>query len=185
MNALLLQHVALPTPSPPRTATTLPAPIIIITRNPKPLRAQGRGFGSGAGAGAAISDAKKGEIKIKRQDDDDEEEEEDDDEIPQVVFDRMLRRIAVAVGAPMAAGWGRCARWGAEAGGRVAAPAWVPFVAALLAFGTSAFGIAYGTLSASWDPDREGSPLGWEEARTNWTQLWNDHDHDAQNRRRS
>uniref|UniRef100_M8BPI0 Uncharacterized protein n=1 Tax=Aegilops tauschii TaxID=37682 RepID=M8BPI0_AEGTA len=42
----------------------------------------------------------------------------------------------------------------------------------LLSFGTSALGIAYGTLSASWDPEKEGSLLGVDEARTNWPELW-------------
>ncbi|KAM0949840.1 hypothetical protein DsansV1_C05g0057081 [Dioscorea sansibarensis] len=57
-----------------------------------------------------------------------------------------------------------------------AVPLWLPFLTVLLGFGTSAMGIAYGSLSTSWDPEREGSLLGWQEAQKNWPELWKDED---------
>jgi len=98
---------------------------------------------------------------------------EDDDELPQPVFDRILRRIMFAVGVPMASGVALLNAYDAlKRGQGVDVPAWVPLLTILVAFGTSALGIAYGTLSASWDPDREGSLLGIDEARANWPVLW-------------
>ncbi|CAN6324734.1 unnamed protein product [Urochloa humidicola] len=98
---------------------------------------------------------------------------DDDDELPQPVFDRILRRILFLVGVPMATGVALLNGYDAlKRGGGVEVPAWVPLLTILVAFGTSAMGIAYGTLSASWDPDREGSLLGIDEARANWPVLW-------------
>ncbi|XP_020184595.1 uncharacterized protein [Aegilops tauschii subsp. strangulata] len=105
-------------------------------------------------------------------------EEEDgggrgDDELPQVVFDRILRRILFTVGVPMASGVALLNVYDAlKRGGGAEVPSWVQLLTILLSFGTSALGIAYGTLSASWDPEKEGSLLGVDEARTNWPELW-------------
>ncbi|KAF0929958.1 hypothetical protein E2562_027087 [Oryza meyeriana var. granulata] len=99
--------------------------------------------------------------------------EEDDDELPQPVFNRILRRIMFMVGVPMASGVGLLNLYGAlERGQGVTVPSWLPLLTILIAFGTSALGIAFGTLSASWDPEKEGSLLGLEEARANWPVLW-------------
>ena len=81
-----------------------------------------------------------------------------DDKLPQVVFDRILRRQVVYDAL--------------KRGGGAEVPSWVQLLTILLSFGTSALGIAYGTLSASWDPEKEGSLLGIDEARTNWPELW-------------
>jgi hypothetical protein len=107
----------------------------------------------------------------------------DDDEIPQAVFDRILQRILFTVGIPMASGVALLNVYDALKRGRgVEVPSWVQLLTILLAFGTSALGIAYGTLSASWDPDKEGSLLGIDEARTNWPELWKeDVDKDEKN----
>lgn len=107
-----------------------------------------------------------------------EEEQEDgggrgDDELPQVVFDRILRRILFTVGVPMASGVALLNVYDAlKRGGGAEVPSWVQLLTILLSFGTSALGIAYGTLSASWDPEKEGSLLGVDEAWTNWPELW-------------
>ncbi|KAF8727932.1 hypothetical protein HU200_018500 [Digitaria exilis] len=101
--------------------------------------------------------------------------EVDDEEVPQPVFDRILRRILFFVGVPMASGVSLLKGYDAlkrEQG--VDVPAWLPLLTILLAFGTSALGIAFGTLSASWDPDREGSLLGFDEVTANWPVLWKD-----------
>ncbi|CAN6294487.1 unnamed protein product [Urochloa humidicola] len=100
-------------------------------------------------------------------------ENDPDDELPQPVFDRILRRILFAVGVPMASGVALLNAYDAlKRGGGVEVPSWVPLLTILVAFGTSAMGIAYGTLSASWDPNREGSLLGIDEVRANWPVLW-------------
>lgn len=52
------------------------------------------------------------------------------------------------------------------------APLWLPFLTTLITFGASTLGIAYGTLSASWDPKKKGSLLGLEEAQRNWVEMW-------------
>ncbi|CAD5195221.1 unnamed protein product [Musa acuminata subsp. malaccensis] len=134
------------------------------------LQAQGRGFG------VSVSDR-----KARPEEDDGVYRSEDgDDEIPQVVFDRMIRRIVFSVGAPMASGIGvlylesflkKSQLW--------EVPGWLPLLTILLSFGTSALGIAYGTLSTSWDPNKEGSLLGWEQARKNWPELWKDEEDES------
>lgn len=97
----------------------------------------------------------------------------DDDDIPQVVFDRMIVRILVAVATPMALGVGMLTLLGLlKEKGVWDVPVWFPFVTALALFGTSALGIAYGTLSTSLDPEKKGSFWGWEEAQRNWPKLW-------------
>uniref|UniRef100_A0A0A8YJL8 Uncharacterized protein n=1 Tax=Arundo donax TaxID=35708 RepID=A0A0A8YJL8_ARUDO len=97
----------------------------------------------------------------------------DDDELPQPVFDRILRRIMFTVGVPMASGVALLNVYDAlKRGQGVEVPSWLPVLTTLVAFGTSALGIAYGTLSASWDPEKEGSLLGIDEARANWPVLW-------------
>jgi hypothetical protein len=101
----------------------------------------------------------------------------DDDEIPQVVFDRILKRILFTVGIPMASGVALLNIYDAlKRGGGVEVPTWVQLLTILLSFGTSAGGIAYGTLSTSWDPEKEGSLLGIAELQTNWPELWKEDD---------
>ncbi|KAK6158519.1 hypothetical protein DH2020_005833 [Rehmannia glutinosa] len=51
-------------------------------------------------------------------------------------------------------------------------PTWVPFIVSFIFFGTALLGVSYGIVSASWDPLREGSLLGWNEARKNWPVFW-------------
>ena len=46
-------------------------------------------------------------------------------------------------------------------------PNWVVFIVSILLFGGGFFGISYGILSASWDPMREGSKLGFTEFKAN------------------
>ncbi|KAE8705295.1 Detected protein of unknown function [Hibiscus syriacus] len=97
----------------------------------------------------------------------------EDDEIPQVVFERMISRILVSVGVPMATGVALLHLFG-EAKDRNLwdVPLWLPFLTTLLTFGASTLGIAYGTLSSSWDSERKDSLLGLEEAQRNWVELW-------------
>lgn len=46
-------------------------------------------------------------------------------------------------------------------------PMSVVYIVQLLTFGGGFFGITYGILSASWDPMREGSVLGFTEFKAN------------------
>ncbi|KAG0564263.1 hypothetical protein KC19_8G096800 [Ceratodon purpureus] len=101
------------------------------------------------------------------------EEEADDDVVPEVVTNRMLKRITYTVGIPFAVG---IAFFGLyyylKAVKKVDIPEWLPLFTSLVTFGSSGAGITYGVLSASWDPKREGSFLGWKEAQLNWPVFW-------------
>jgi len=102
-----------------------------------------------------------------------DEEELGDDVVPEVVTNRMLKRITYTVGIPFAVG---IAFFGLyyylKAVKKVDIPEWLPLFTSLVTFGSSGAGITYGVLSASWDPKREGSLLGWKEAQLNWPVFW-------------
>lgn len=55
-------------------------------------------------------------------------------------------------------------------------PLWLPLLTTFLTFGASTMGIAYGALSTSWDEERKGSILGFEEAQKNWVEMWREED---------
>ncbi|KAL0331005.1 UNVERIFIED_CONTAM: protein PAM68, chloroplastic [Sesamum angustifolium] len=59
-----------------------------------------------------------------------------------------------------------------EVGLKIDVPTWVPFIVSFIFFGTALLGVSYGIVSASWDPMREGSLLGWNEAQKNWPVFW-------------
>lgn len=103
----------------------------------------------------------------------DEEGEESSDVIPEVVTNRMMQRIGVFVGAPLAIGiiffplfyyMKVVLKWNV--------PDWLPFITSFFTFGSAALGISYGIVSTSWDPLREGSFLGWTETQKNWPVFW-------------
>ncbi|PON58206.1 hypothetical protein PanWU01x14_168050 [Parasponia andersonii] len=100
-----------------------------------------------------------------------------DEEIPQVVFDRMIVRILVSVGTPMATGLALLKIFSIfKEQGLWDAPIWLPLLTTLLTFGVSSFGIAYGALSTSWDERSKGSLLGLEEVQRNWVEMWREED---------
>ncbi|KAM7499709.1 hypothetical protein LguiA_024123 [Lonicera macranthoides] len=102
---------------------------------------------------------------------------EGDDKIPDVVMERMVVRILLNVGVPLATGIALLQAFGAIKEQNLwDVPRWLPFLTTLLTFGASALGIAYGTLSASWDPEKKGSILGFQEARENWVEMWKEED---------
>ncbi|CAD6202254.1 unnamed protein product [Miscanthus lutarioriparius] len=114
-------------------------------------------------------------------DDNEEEEEEDEDEdederdatIPEVVTNRMMRRVGASVGLPLALGVGFFpVFYYLKAVAKVDVPTWIPFGVSFVFFGAALAGVSYGIVSASWDPAREGSLLGWNEARRNWPVFW-------------
>nr|XP_004308047.2 PREDICTED: uncharacterized protein PAM68-like [Fragaria vesca subsp. vesca] len=104
-------------------------------------------------------------------------DDDDDDEIPQVVTERMLVRIVAAVGLPLATGIAFLNVFEYIKENHLwDVPVWLPFLTTLLTFGTSALGIAYGALSTSWDAEKKGSILGFEEAQKNWVDMWREED---------
>jgi hypothetical protein len=110
-------------------------------------------------------------------DDDDDEEEEEEDErdatIPEVVTNRMMRRVGASVGTPLLLGVGFFPLfYYLKAVRKVDVPTWIPFGVSFVFFGAALLGVSYGIVSASWDPNREGSLLGWNEARRNWPVFW-------------
>jgi hypothetical protein len=95
--------------------------------------------------------------------------------IPKVVSQRMIRRVAAFCGIPTFLGISTL----------VISYLLVTFahiklapIAVLLVnmgfFGLGVLGITYGTLSASWDEDRTGTWLGWNEFTTNWGRMVNE-----------
>ncbi|KAE8678283.1 putative late blight resistance protein-like protein R1B-19-like [Hibiscus syriacus] len=160
------QQFYLPKPSlrNPRTATILPAIIKTHKQNQSwKLHANAKGF---SGTPPVKDSAAKKSSNNKNN-------KSEDEEIPQVVFERMIRRILVSVGVPMATGLALLHLFG-EAKDRNLwdVPLWLPFLTTLITFGASTLGIAYGTLSSSWDSERKGSLLGLEEAQRNWVEMW-------------
>ncbi|XP_044467911.1 uncharacterized protein PAM68-like [Mangifera indica] len=104
----------------------------------------------------------------------------EDGHLPQVVLERMIVRILVAVGVPLATGIALLHLFGMVKEQKLwDVPLWLPFLTTLLTFGMSALGIAYGSLSTSWDEEKKGSVLGLEEAKQNWVEMWKEENDDA------
>jgi len=88
--------------------------------------------------------------------------------IPQVVTDRMLKRVGIFCGTPLVLGFMTGpAFYFAKAVRHMDVPSWVFFTASTATFGAAFVGISYGVLSASWDPRREGSFWGGAEFKEN------------------
>ena len=88
--------------------------------------------------------------------------------LPQVVTDRMLKRVGVFCGTPLIFGFATGpAFYYAKAVRGIDVPSWVFFTASTATFGAAVVGISYGVLSASWDPRREGSFWGFAEFKEN------------------
>ncbi|KAL8544103.1 hypothetical protein ACS0TY_004589 [Phlomoides rotata] len=105
------------------------------------------------------------------------EKNDDDDKIPDVVWERMISRILFNVGVPLATGFALLRGFDVLIEQGVwNVPKWLPFLTTLITFGTSALGIAYGSLSTSLDAEKEGSFLGFEQVEKNWGEMWNEED---------
>ncbi|MCS6782664.1 MAG: PAM68 family protein [Gloeomargarita sp. SKYBB_i_bin120] len=91
--------------------------------------------------------------------------------MPKVVSDRMLRRMAVFCGTPTALGLAAFPTSYLLLQQGIKIPVPVVVVVTLGLFGLGMVGLSYGILSASWDADRVGHWLGWQEFRTNWGRL--------------
>jgi hypothetical protein len=92
--------------------------------------------------------------------------------IPEVVSQRMIRRVAVFCGVPTALGISALI---ASYLLITFAGIQLPPIAILLVnmglFGLGVIGITYGVLSASWDVDRVGGIIGWNEFTINWGRM--------------
>ena len=95
--------------------------------------------------------------------------EEDDDVVPEVVTNRILKRLVFTVGAPLLIGLSFFPLfYYLKVVKEVSLPEWLPLLTSSALFGLAGLGISYGVISASWDPAREGSLLGWKEFRQNF-----------------
>jgi Photosynthesis affected mutant 68 len=92
--------------------------------------------------------------------------------IPQVVSQRMIRRVAAFCGVPTVLGISTLIVSYLLI---IYAGIKLPPIAVLLVnmglFGLGVLGITYGVLSASWDENRVGSLLGWSDFTTNWGRM--------------
>ncbi len=92
--------------------------------------------------------------------------------IPKVVSDRMARRAALFSGTPTFLGVATF-----FVSYFIVSHGWVklPNVAVLLVsmgfFGLGVLGLSYGILSASWDEDRLGTKIGWQDFKVNWGRM--------------
>ena len=93
--------------------------------------------------------------------------------IPQVVTDRMLKRITIFSGIPLLLGFstGPLFYLGKAVWHIDLAP-WQFFFASTVTFGAALAGITYGVLSASWEPGRDGTFWGVTEVKANIPILW-------------
>ncbi|XP_060206345.1 uncharacterized protein PAM68-like [Lycium barbarum] len=127
------------------------------------LHAEAKGFGN-----EKLDASKRNSNKRNNNNNDDS-----DEKIPKEIWERIIGRILFYVGAPLIGGVILLQVFDiAKQQKLVDVPIWVPFLTTFITFGASALGAAYGTLSASWDPEKQGSFLGLEEAQKNWVDMW-------------
>lgn len=90
----------------------------------------------------------------------------------------MVRRVAVLAGVPSALGLSTFfINYYLLINHILVFPNWVTVLESLGLFGISFVGISYGVLSASWEPETDGSLLGLREFRFNFANLreqWRD-----------
>ncbi|CAA0812053.1 Protein PAM68- chloroplastic [Striga hermonthica] len=116
---------------------------------------------------------KKNKYESQEEDDDDEEDDREEGVIPEIVTNRMISRMGFSVGIPLFIGLLFFPFfYYLKVGLKIDVPTWVPFIVSFVFFGAALLGVSYGIVSASWDPLREGSLLGWNEARKNWPVFW-------------
>ena len=93
-------------------------------------------------------------------------------EIPKVVSQRMIRRVAIFCGVPTALGiCTLVASYLLLIYAKVELPPLAVLLVNLGLFGLGVLGITYGVLSASWDEDRPGGLLGLSEFSTNFGRM--------------
>lgn len=94
--------------------------------------------------------------------------------IPEVVSQRMLRRMLAFSGTPTLLGVATFfVSYGLIVKGDVDLPPYAVLLVTLGCFGLGVVGLTYGVLSASWDEDRPGDWLGLEEFKVNVGRMTN------------
>jgi len=92
--------------------------------------------------------------------------------IPQVVSQRMIRRVAVFCGGPTALGIATLVvSYLLATQAHIKLPPLAVLLVNMGLFGLGVLGITYGVLSASWDEEQAGSLLGLSEFGTNWGRM--------------
>jgi len=90
--------------------------------------------------------------------------------IPQVVSQRMAKRMAAFCGIPTALGIASFFGFYWIISHDLAEiPSYVAMLVSLSLFGLGFIGLSYGIFSASWDEDRVGDWLGWQEFQANFS----------------
>ncbi|PRQ19087.1 hypothetical protein RchiOBHm_Chr7g0213261 [Rosa chinensis] len=134
-----------------------------------------RGFGRPPKESKKTTTKKKTEQNNDSGNEDEEDEEDEAEEgiIPEIVTNRMITRMGFTVGLPLFMGLLFFPFfYYLKVGLKIDVPTWVPFIVSFVFFGTALAGVSYGIVSSSWDPMREGSLLGWNEAQKNWPVFW-------------
>ncbi|KAF5754013.1 hypothetical protein HanXRQr2_Chr17g0786491 [Helianthus annuus] len=162
--------IPIPFPKPPhkthRNHRFQPSHISAALNSPK-------GFGPPPPKKITKKTLKPKKVNNEEEDDDDEELEREAGVIPEVVTNRMMGRIGLSVGIPLFIGLLFFPFfYYLKVGLKIDVPTWVPFIVSFVFFGTALLGVSYGIVSTSWDPMREGSLLGWNEAQKNWPVFW-------------
>jgi hypothetical protein len=96
--------------------------------------------------------------------------------IPEIVSNRMIRRMAILCGIPSALGMLTfIVSYWIVINEMFELPNTAVVLVSLGFFGLGVLGLSYGVLSASWDPEMSGTVVGWSEFTTNlgrMTEAW-------------
>lgn len=93
--------------------------------------------------------------------------------IPDDVSKRMIRRMAICSGVPTGLGLSSFfIFYIVVTQGWLELPPYVVFYVTLVLFGLGVVGLSYGVLSTSWEANRPGGRLGFQEFRLNSGRLW-------------
>lgn len=93
-------------------------------------------------------------------------------QIPAVVSQRMVRRMALFCGVPTLAGFSTFPlSYLVVSRDWFNLPVFVVLLTTLGLFGLGVLGLSYGVLSASWEEDQPGTRLGWSEFKLNFGRL--------------
>lgn len=92
--------------------------------------------------------------------------------VPKIVSDRMARRMALFCGIPTFLGIATfVVSYIIKSHAWFKLPNSMVLLVSIGFFGLGILGLTYGVLSASWDEERVGNKLGWQEFKTNWGRM--------------